>query len=238
MSDRGFEILLERRRAIGPWVKPSGIATQAPPGHREPGRAELRPIWPQGRTSGPTRIYLGIPHRLDRPVSGAMLFAQNAPRAARPSFPSSSSARRVERKRIGPRSSGWSSPSPAPGPTTSGKFYGQAPRRQLVEHTHPGGQEAILHYQTRGFHRAGGLARNRNWRPAARTRVARANVVTRPSDPRRRALRIAHLLRPAGTKTSACEAIGPARRHAHVSSIPRRERKEIKIEGAVAAGLA
>jgi len=57
--------------------KPSGLATQAPPG------IESVESWLRGRLygTGPGG-YLGIPHRLDRPVSGVLLMAAT-PRAAR-----------------------------------------------------------------------------------------------------------------------------------------------------------
>lgn len=59
--------------------KPAGLLSQA----RQPGDASLeaevrRHLCP----SDPTRIYLGIVHRLDRPVSGVILWAKN-PKAAR-----------------------------------------------------------------------------------------------------------------------------------------------------------
>lgn len=57
-------------------LKPSGIATQAPPGI-DSMECRMRK-WLDRRGGG----YLGVPHRLDRPVSGVMLFAVT-PRAAR-----------------------------------------------------------------------------------------------------------------------------------------------------------
>jgi 23S rRNA pseudouridine1911/1915/1917 synthase len=67
------KILHEASGVIGLW-KPSGLPTQAPPGIAS---AEA---WLRERL-GPGR-YLGVPHRLDRGVSGIMLFA-STPRAAR-----------------------------------------------------------------------------------------------------------------------------------------------------------
>ncbi|MDR1491823.1 MAG: RluA family pseudouridine synthase [Planctomycetaceae bacterium] len=74
-----FEILLED----GPLFavnKPAGLLTQAPPGidsleHRVKDFLTVR-------DNKPGRCYLGVPHRLDRPVSGAILFAKHT-RAAR-----------------------------------------------------------------------------------------------------------------------------------------------------------
>jgi len=53
--------------------KPPGLLTQAPPGIDSLEvrvRSYLRTSRPAGET-----VYLGVPHRLDRPVSGAILFA-------------------------------------------------------------------------------------------------------------------------------------------------------------------
>ena len=55
-------------------AKPAGLATQAPPGIPSV-EAWLRSLLPAG-------AYLGVPHRLDRAVSGVMLMA-TTPRAAR-----------------------------------------------------------------------------------------------------------------------------------------------------------
>ena len=54
--------------------------TQAPP-HIDSLELRLR-HYLQQRDAKPGRIYLGLPHRLDRPVSGVLLFARHV-RAAR-----------------------------------------------------------------------------------------------------------------------------------------------------------
>jgi 23S rRNA pseudouridine1911/1915/1917 synthase len=60
--------------------KPSGLLTQAPP---DIDSMELRlRTYLKAREGKPGNIYLGIPHRLDRPVSGVLLFARHV-RAAR-----------------------------------------------------------------------------------------------------------------------------------------------------------
>jgi 23S rRNA pseudouridine1911/1915/1917 synthase len=65
--------------AAGVWAvaKPAGLATQAPPGVPSL-EAEARLAVAHPRGSG----YLGVPHRLDRAVSGVLLVA-TTPRAAR-----------------------------------------------------------------------------------------------------------------------------------------------------------
>ena len=60
--------------------KPGGLLTQAPP-HIDSLDARIRGFI-KIRDEKPGRVYLGVPHRLDRPVSGVMVFAKHA-RAAR-----------------------------------------------------------------------------------------------------------------------------------------------------------
>jgi len=79
MSQPGFEVLYEE----GPCLvvcKPPGLLTQAPPGI-DSLEARIKDFYRQreGKTGN---IYLGVPHRLDRPASGAMVFARHS-RAAR-----------------------------------------------------------------------------------------------------------------------------------------------------------
>ncbi len=79
MSPLDFEILFES----GPCLvvnKPPGLLTQAPPGIDS---LELRiKRFLKAREQKPGGVYLGVPHRLDRPVSGVMVFAKHV-RAAR-----------------------------------------------------------------------------------------------------------------------------------------------------------
>ena len=165
MPDRGFEILLEddavlaRRQAVG-----HRHASAA--GHRQPRSRASRRTWPA--TATPAEVYLGIPHRLDRPVSGAIVFAKTR-RAARqlcqavrtPTRPKALLGLRRADRRAARR---------APGPTTCARSTASREhdgRRQLASRR----QEAILHYRTVGCHRPA-----RGWRsssrPAARTRFA------------------------------------------------------------------
>lgn len=79
MKPDGFDVLYEE----GPCLavdKPGGLLTQAPP-HIDSLERRLR-HYLQQREAKPGRIYLGVPHRLDRPVSGVLLFARHV-RAAR-----------------------------------------------------------------------------------------------------------------------------------------------------------
>lgn len=72
----GPRVLREGAGVVAVW-KPAGLATQAPPGIAS-AEAWLRERLHGGRPGG----YLGVPHRLDRGVSGVVLFAAT-PRAAR-----------------------------------------------------------------------------------------------------------------------------------------------------------
>ena len=63
-------------------AKPAPLLTQGVP----PGIATLESIvkaYLKTKFNKPGNVYLGIPHRLDRPVSGVVLFARNSKAAAR-----------------------------------------------------------------------------------------------------------------------------------------------------------
>ena len=61
-------------------LKPAGLATQAPPQFDS---LEVRVReWFRLREAIAGNLYLGVPHRLDRPVSGPVVFARHV-RAAR-----------------------------------------------------------------------------------------------------------------------------------------------------------
>jgi RluA family pseudouridine synthase len=145
MPDCGFDILLEDDALLGV-VKPSGVATQAPPGIDSLERRIKAYLATGDRPA--CDVYLGIPHRLDRPVSGAMVFAKTH-RVAR------NLARQFERRRV--RKIYWACVEgvvePAEGTWTDHlvKVYGQ-PKAMVVDRSHPGAQEAILRYRTLGRH--------------------------------------------------------------------------------------
>lgn len=83
MSNSGleppFQILYEKRACLCV-VKPGGLLTQAPP-HIDSLDSQIKQFV-KVRDEKPGRVYLGVPHRLDRPVTGAMVFCRNV-RAAR-----------------------------------------------------------------------------------------------------------------------------------------------------------
>src|SRR5436190_22987192 len=62
--------------------KPAGLLTQGVPAGIPTLEALVKEYLKQ-RYAKPGNVYLGIPHRLDRPVSGVVVFARNSKAAAR-----------------------------------------------------------------------------------------------------------------------------------------------------------
>lgn len=148
VQNPGFEILYEEGPCLG-ICKPAGLLTQAPPGIDS---LEVRiKAFLKEREHKPGNVYLGVPHRLDRPVSGAMVFAKHV-RAARRL--SKQFETRTVRKlywvcvegRVEPAEGTWSD--------MLWKVHGQ-PRAQVVDASHPGAQLAVLRYRTLGQHERG-----------------------------------------------------------------------------------
>ena len=61
--------------------KPAPLLTQAPPG--VPNLEERVKAYIKEKYAKPAGVYLGVPHRLDRPVSGVVCFARNTKAAQR-----------------------------------------------------------------------------------------------------------------------------------------------------------
>jgi 23S rRNA pseudouridine1911/1915/1917 synthase len=79
MEPHGFDILYEQGPCLGV-AKPAGLLTQAPP-HIDSLERRVKAFL-KARDEKPGQVYLGVPHRLDRPVSGLLLMARHV-RAAR-----------------------------------------------------------------------------------------------------------------------------------------------------------
>jgi 23S rRNA pseudouridine1911/1915/1917 synthase len=80
MPDARLDILFEDNHCLAT-AKPAGLSTQAPEGIDSlEARAKDYLRQRHGKVG---RIYLGIPHRLDRPVSGVVLFARQTKSAQR-----------------------------------------------------------------------------------------------------------------------------------------------------------
>jgi 23S rRNA pseudouridine1911/1915/1917 synthase len=159
----GFQILFEE----GPCLvvcKPPGLPTQAPPGidslevrikaflderAREKGDSPHLPERPEGCFAQMGTVpffpcYLGVPHRLDRPASGAMVFGTR--RRATQKL-----AKQFEHREI--KKLYWALVEKQPEPATGTwqdhlrKVYGK-PQAEVVPADHPEARLAVLHYRT------------------------------------------------------------------------------------------
>ncbi|MEM7455289.1 MAG: RNA pseudouridine synthase [Planctomycetota bacterium] len=121
--------------------KPGGLLTQAPPAIDS---LELRTRrWLIERDQKPGNAYVGVPHRLDRPVSGIMLMCKNV-RAARRI--SEQLEQRTVRKTYVTIVSGQ----PDDESGTWIDFMRKVPdeaRSEIVSSDHPDAKQAILHFQ-------------------------------------------------------------------------------------------
>jgi RluA family pseudouridine synthase len=139
----GFELLYEEGPCFAV-LKPGGLLTQGPPGVDS---LEVRFKRFLQRREGKTgNVYLGVPHRLDRPVSGVLLLARHV-RAAR-RLAEQFEGRLVRKTywavvegRIAPAESVWRD--------YHRKTPGE-PKAELVPETHPEGKIAILRYRLLG----------------------------------------------------------------------------------------
>ncbi len=140
MTELGFEILYESEACLA-LSKPSGLLTQAPPGIDS---LEVRIKTYLAGEEGPGAVYLGVPHRIDRPASGALVFGKTR-RATR------GLARQFERRLV--RKVYWAcvagEVTPAAG--TWRDFVRKVPseaRAEVVAADGPDAQVAVLHYRT------------------------------------------------------------------------------------------
>jgi len=139
----GLEILYED----GPCLavnKPAGVLTQAPPGI-DSLEVRIKAFLKQRGDYG-EEIYLGVPHRLDRPVSGAMVFGLDRKTTRRLGV---QFEMRKVRKTYWARVSGLIEPSEGTWVDHVRKTPGR-PRAEIVCPEHEDGREAILHYRTLG----------------------------------------------------------------------------------------
>ena len=140
MSLPGFEILHEE----GPCLavnKPPGLLTQAPPGI-DSLETRIKDFLRQ-RENKTGNVYLGVPHRLDRPASGAIVFARHA-RAAR-RLAEQFEGRLVQKVywagvegTVEPAAGTW---------TDLVRKIPDQPRAEILPDGHPEGRLAVLHYR-------------------------------------------------------------------------------------------
>ena len=143
MDAPGFDLLLED----GPVLlvaKPAGVLTQAPPGIDSLEERIKRFL--RARDDRHRGVYLGVPHRLDRPVSGAMVFARHV-RACRRIAEQFEG--RLVKKLYWACVEGEVTPPVGTWRDFLRKIPGQA-RAEVVPEDHPEGRPATLHYRTLG----------------------------------------------------------------------------------------
>ena len=136
-----FEILYEQGPCLAV-AKPPGLLTQAPPGI-DSLEARIKSFL-KHRERKQGKVYLGVPHRLDRPASGAMVFARHV-RAARRL--SEQFERRSVRKVYWACVEGHLEPDEGTWTDLVRKVPDEA-RAEIVDSNHPDGRIAVLHYRT------------------------------------------------------------------------------------------
>jgi RluA family pseudouridine synthase len=138
----GFDILHEDAACLVV-NKPGGLLTQAPLGI-DSLEVRIKRLLKE-RDGKPGDVYLGVPHRLDRPASGAIVFAKNV-RAARRI--SQQFERRLVEKTYWALAEGDVQPDEATWTDYLQKIYGQ-PRTKVVDQQTEGGRIAVLHYRVK-----------------------------------------------------------------------------------------
>jgi len=136
------EILLEDGPVLAVH-KPAGLLTLG--AHPEIPTLERQiKDWIKARFQKPGNVYLGIPHRLDRPVSGVLLFARNSKAAAR-------LAEQFRTRQVHKIYWGITTQPPDPPQGTLVDCLLKTPDQAhvtVVPPETPGAREAILHYRT------------------------------------------------------------------------------------------
>jgi 23S rRNA pseudouridine1911/1915/1917 synthase len=143
MMDPAFEILYESEVCLAV-SKPPGVLTQSPPGIDS---LEVR-IKDYLRAKGNVSddVYLGVPHRLDRPASGAMIFGKTYRATQKLGM-------QFERRRV--KKTYWACVEGQVSPETDTwndilrKVPGIA-QAEIVAADHPEGRTAVLHYRVLG----------------------------------------------------------------------------------------
>jgi RluA family pseudouridine synthase len=136
----GFDILHEDDACLVV-AKPGGLLTQAPLGIDSLEVRIKRYLQAQHPTAGD--VYLGVPHRLDRPASGVIVFAKTRKAAQKISL---QFERRFVEKTYWALVSGHVEPADGTWTDHLKKVYGQ-PRTTVVDPADPTGQYALLHYR-------------------------------------------------------------------------------------------
>ena len=140
MEPTGFEICSEEGPCLT-IIKPTGLLTQAPP-HIDSLERRIK-AYLKERDNKPGRVYLGVPHRLDRPVSGIMVFAKHVRAAKRLSQQFQG---RLVNKRYWVCVEGLVEPAQGEWVDYMRKLPGKA-QAEIVSEDHPEARIGILRYQ-------------------------------------------------------------------------------------------
>jgi 23S rRNA pseudouridine1911/1915/1917 synthase len=81
MDPRDLDILFEDNHLLAVY-KPAGVLVQGDE-TRDPTLVEAAKAWLKDKYGKPGNVYLGLVHRLDRPVAGVLLFAKTSKAASR-----------------------------------------------------------------------------------------------------------------------------------------------------------
>jgi len=143
MSDPFFQILRETESYLVVCKSP-GILTLAPPGIDSLEVRIKAMLRRRGRVSG--KVYLGLPHRLDRPASGVMIFGKTPKATAR--FSRQFESRQIQ-KVYWTCVEGQVTPDQGTWRDFMRKVPGE-PRSEVLAPDHPEAQIAVLHYRVQG----------------------------------------------------------------------------------------
>jgi 23S rRNA pseudouridine1911/1915/1917 synthase len=148
--ERALEILFEDNHCLAV-AKPAGVPS-AHFGGREPTLDRAVKDYLKAKYQKPGNVFLGVVHRLDKPVSGVLLFARTSKAAARLAKQfREGSVEKVYWAVVEGESL------PAAGSLEDWLRKDQnAGRVEVVEPRSPGAKQALLHFQRRGRH--GGLS--------------------------------------------------------------------------------
>jgi 23S rRNA pseudouridine1911/1915/1917 synthase len=145
-----LQVLLEDNHCLAV-AKPAPLLTQAPPG--VPSLEALAKAYLRERYGKTGRVYLGVPHRLDRPVSGVVLFARSSKAARR-------LAEQFHDRRV--TKAYWAAVEGDVEPPEGTwedwiRKVPDEPRAERADPATPGAQHAVLHYRRLGACAGGAL---------------------------------------------------------------------------------
>jgi 23S rRNA pseudouridine1911/1915/1917 synthase len=144
MDPRELQVLYEDNHLLAVY-KPAGVLSQGDE-TGDPTLLDAAKAWLKHKYAKPGNVYLGLVHRLDRPVAGVLLFAKTSKAAGRLSAEFRSG--RVEKVY---RAVVEGTPDPAERTLTGSVLKDEETKRsRLVEAGTAGAREAELHYRVLG----------------------------------------------------------------------------------------